>query len=67
MANVQMVRQCLNGNSFLFNGDHVMFLLMRPTGTVIVAVFLFEQWHIQDLTAGVPPLAESDCQRFSLM
>lgn len=62
-----MVRQYLNGNSFLFNGDNVMFLLMRTSGTLIAVVLLFEQWHIQGVTTEVPPPAKSDCQRFSLM
>lgn len=66
MANIKVVRRCLNGNSFLFNGDRIMFLLMRTGGTLAVTVLPFEQWHMQDLTAGVPPLAEGDCQRFSL-
>lgn len=42
MANIKMVRQCLNGNSFLFNGDQVMFLLIRTSGTLAAAVLLFE-------------------------
>lgn len=60
MMNTKVVRQCLNGNSF--DGDQVMFLLMRTGGTLTATVLPFEQWHMQDLTAGVPPLAEGDCQ-----
>jgi len=62
---MEIVRVCLHGNCFLFNGDRVTFLLVRIGGTLATIALASVQWYIQDLTAGVSPLMESDCQRLS--
>lgn len=43
---MKIVRHCLSGNNFLFNGDRVIFLLMRIGGTLTTIVLPFEQWYI---------------------